>query len=140
MVTIKLEENQNLFDAAIQEYGSIEGLFELLEVNLITDIALENEVSVYDDLKVNGLTVKRNVIEYYIAREKKPATALTDKEIELLVEPKECEGIGCMEIEDDFIVYDPQEEPPLTCIEEHIYSKRGEGIGSMIISEDNIVR
>ncbi len=140
MATIRLEENQNLFDAAIQEYGSIEGIFELLDANSITDIGLETEVSVYDDLEIAGSKLKRNVIEYYIAREKKPATALTNKQLLLVVDPKECEGIGCMEIEDDFIVYDPQEEIPKTCIEEKIYDKRGQGIGSMIVSDDNIVR
>ncbi len=144
MVTIKLEENQNLFDAALQEYGSVEGLFDLLEANNLTDITSSNEdnISVYDDLKIEGEFVERDVVEYYIAREKKPATALTDQNLELAVIPEEYEsrGIGCMVIEDDFVVHDNSNAEPITCIEKIIFNKIGEGIGHMIVGGDNEVR
>ncbi|CAL2094720.1 hypothetical protein [Tenacibaculum sp. 190524A05c] len=144
MVAIKLEENQNLFDAAVQEFGSIEGLFEVLESNDITNItsASEDNISVYNDLKIQGDFVERDVVEYYVAREKKPATALTNQDIKLSVIPEEFhnKGIGCMTIEDDFIVHTPSQAKPITCIEKVIYDKMGSGIGFMTVGGDNIVR
>lgn len=142
MGTIRLEENQNLFDATLQEYGSIEGLFELLEANEITNIAPvnnETEVSVYNDLEVKGKIAKRDVVEYYISRGKKPATKLSKNELELLVKSKDCEGIECMEIEHDFIVYKEPELKPKNCIEEIIYNQKDEGIGYMEVAQDFIV-
>ncbi|WP_051263695.1 hypothetical protein [Tenacibaculum ovolyticum] len=142
MGIIKLQENQNLFDATIQEYGSIEGLFELLEANEITNIAPlknENEISIYNDIVIKGKVVKRDVVEYYIARGKKPATKLSKTELELLVKFKDCEGIGCMEVEHDFIVYKEPALKPKSCIEEIIYNQKNEGIGYMEVSQDFLV-
>ncbi|CAL2055440.1 hypothetical protein [Tenacibaculum sp. 190524A05c] len=144
MVTIKLEENQNLFDVAVQEFGSVEGLFEVLEANDLTEITSANEdnVSVYNDLKIEGNFVERDVVEYYIAREKKPATALTSSDLELSIIPVDFEskGIGNMIVEDDFIVHDNSNVKPITCIEKIIYGKMGDGIGFMEVGADNIVR
>lgn len=143
MATIKLQENQNLFDAAIQEYGSMEGVFELLEANGLNSVASldqEENVSVYDDLRIEGNSLERDVVEYFVSREKKPATALTTKDFELLDIFKKCEGIGCMEVEEDFIIHPESEDIPLTCIEKLIYGKKKDGVGYMEIENDNKVK
>jgi len=124
MAIIRLQENQNLFDLSIQQYGSIEGLFDLLKANEITEIASVNEedkISVYKDLSVEGSIIQRDIVEYYISREKKPATAVTIKDLALLIHT-----------ESDEEVYEK-------CIETKIYNIRNTGIGCMRVGEDNMV-
>ena len=50
MGTIKPQQNQNIFDISLQEYGSIEKVFDLLEDYEKFDIT--DDLCVYEDLKI----------------------------------------------------------------------------------------
>lgn len=100
METIKPQENQNIFDISLQEYGSIEKVFDLLEDNDQFD--LTEDLSVYNDLKIGREAFKKDIVEYYNSRNHKPATALTEEEEYLF---DNFSGIDYMIIEDDFIIY-----------------------------------
>ena len=96
----------------------------MLTANEITEIAPVNEedkISVYKDLSVDGSIIQRDIVEYYISREKKPATAVTIKDLALLIHT-----------ESDEEVYEK-------CIETKIYNIRNTGIGCMRVGEDNMV-
>jgi len=100
METIKPQENQNIFDLSLQEYGSIEKVFDILEDNDKFDIT--EDLSVYKELKTGRDAFKKDIVEYYNSRNLKPATALTDEEQFLM---DNFSGIDYMIIEDDFIIY-----------------------------------
>lgn len=100
METIKPQENQNIFDLSLQEYGSIEKVFDILEDN--EKFNLTDDISVYTDLKIGREAFKKDIVEYYNSRNLKPATAISDEEQYLL---DNFSGIDYMIIEDDFIIY-----------------------------------
>lgn len=100
METIKPQENQNIFDLSLQEYGSIEKVFDLLEDN--DQFNITEDISVYQDLKIGREAFKKDIVEYYNSRNLKPANALTEEE-EFLID--NFSGIDYMIIEDDFIIY-----------------------------------
>jgi hypothetical protein len=100
METIKPQENQNIFDISLQEYGSIEKVFDLLEDNDKFD--LTEDVSVYNELKIGREAFKKDIVEYYNTRNLKPATSISEEEQYLL---DNFSGIDYMIIEDDFIIY-----------------------------------
>jgi hypothetical protein len=86
-------DRQNLLDIALQETGSIEGVFELATAN---DIAVSDEVSAGTELKVPEGNINADVLRQYKANNIKPATGnIQDAEI--------LEGIGYWHIEMDFI-------------------------------------
>ena len=82
METIKPQENQNIFDVSLQEYGSIEKVFDLLDDN--DRFNLTEDLSVYEDLKIGREAFKKDIVEYYNTRNLKPATAITEEEQYLL--------------------------------------------------------
>lgn len=100
METIKPQENQNIFDLSLQEYGSIEKVFDILEDN--EKFNLTDDISVYKDLKIGREAFKKDIVEYYNSRNLKPATSISDEEQYLL---DNFSGIDYMIIEDDFIIY-----------------------------------
>jgi len=100
METIKPQENQNIFDISLQEYGSIEKVFDLLEDNDKFD--LTEDISVYNELKIGREAFKKDIVEYYNTRNLKPATSISEEEQYLL---NNFSGIDYMIIEDDFIIY-----------------------------------
>ncbi len=100
METIKPQENQNIFDLSLQEYGSIEKVFDLLEDN--DQFNITEDLSVYEDLKIGREAFKKDIVEYYNSRKLKPATSITDEEQYLL---DNFSGIDYMIIDEDFFVY-----------------------------------
>ena len=100
MGTIKPQENQNIFDISLQEYGSIEKVFDLLEDN--DQFNITEDLSVYEDLKIGREAFKKDIVEYYNSRNLQPATGISDEEQYLL---DNFSGIDYMIIEDDFIIY-----------------------------------
>jgi hypothetical protein len=100
METIKPEENQNIFDISLQEYGSIEKVFDLLEDN--DQFNITDDISVYEELKIGREAFKKDIVEYYNSRKLKPATSIIAEEEYLL---ENFSGIDYMIIEDDFIIY-----------------------------------
>lgn len=100
MEIIKPQENQNIFDISLQEYGSIEKVFDIFDDN--DQFNITEDISVYEDLKVGREAFKKDIVEYYNSRNLNPATSITDEEQYLL---DNFSGIDYMIIEDDFIIY-----------------------------------
>lgn len=96
MATIVPADRQSLLDIAVQTSGSVEAAF---------DIAAANDVSVSESLSA-GVQIEtvpaadRTVLQRYTARQIRPATELSDEEIEAAPYG----GIGYMGIEIDFLV------------------------------------
>ena len=86
-------DQQNLLDIALQETGSIEGVFELATAN---DIAVSDEIPAGTELKVPEGNTNPDVLRQYKANDIKPATG-NIKDAEIL------DGIGYWYIEMDFI-------------------------------------
>lgn len=99
MGIIRPQENQNILDISLQEYGSIETVFDMLEDNNRFD--LTDNLSVYEDLNVGREAFKKDIVAYYKANSVKPATSATDEE-ELLIGV--FTGIDFMIIEEDFFI------------------------------------
>jgi hypothetical protein len=90
--------NQTLLDIAIQEYGTIESVFEL---------AMANDLSIHTSTVVGAVyqipQAKKNteVSNYYKNQQIKPSTKITTAQKEDIVTPS---GIGYMAIGTTFIV------------------------------------
>ncbi len=110
MESIKPQENQSIFDIALQKYGSIEGVFDLLDDNVIDRV--DNELSVYNELEIISPPTRREIKEFYISRSILPATDATLADLALFEDEDDCIGIGCMEVGDDFIVCPPDGDLP----------------------------
>lgn len=109
MERIKPQEQQNIFDIAIQAYGSIEGVFDLMEDNSFD--VLPEDLSVYEELDITKQPIRQDIRNFYDERNIKPASGITQSQLDLLKLPEldQGEGIGVMMIGDDFIVA-PSEE------------------------------
>lgn len=95
MATIAPSDRQSLLDIAVQTSGGVEAAF---------DLAAANDVSVSEPLAGAQLetapVADKMVLERYTARQIRPATELSDEEIEAAPYG----GIGFMGIEIDFMV------------------------------------
>lgn len=99
MEIIRPQENQSILDIALQEYGSIETVFDVLEDNERFDIT--DNISVYEDLQVGREAFKKDIVAYYIANNVRPATGSTREEELLLAE---LTGVDFMIVEEDFFI------------------------------------
>ncbi|MEL6559370.1 MAG: hypothetical protein AAFQ94_14360 [Bacteroidota bacterium] len=84
MGTTKPEQNQNILDIALQEYGTIEMVFELMEDNNIYHITYS--LSVYSDLSINREALQKDIATFYKEAGVKPATDVGEEELKLLPE------------------------------------------------------
>ncbi len=92
-----LKPSQNMFDMAIQEYGTMEGVFILAKDNMQS---LTEDLEPGTNLKIRTEPLNQAVVNFYQFRKLKPATGLSAEENEEL----KPEGIGYWAIEYDFIV------------------------------------
>lgn len=99
-MAINVLTGQSLFDIAIQELGSVEGVFELAEK---ADVGLTDELVVGVLLNAPVDPLDRQVVDYYKANRIRPATAITRDNTsaggDILME-----GIEFWAVEYDFIV------------------------------------
>ncbi|MFK7030990.1 hypothetical protein [Flavobacterium oreochromis] len=100
MGTIRPQQNQNIFDIALQEYGSIETTFDILDDNVFYNIT--NDLSEYEDLIIGREAFKKDIVDYYKSRNIKPATGSSKEDEDLI---NDLTGINFMTLEDDFFVY-----------------------------------
>lgn len=63
---INIETKQSLFDLSLQEYGSVEGLFLLMEDNNIASV--NDNLNNGDALSIKSEAVNRGVVDYYEER------------------------------------------------------------------------
>lgn len=96
MAKIAPSDRQSLLDIAVQTSGGFEAAF---------DLAAANDVSVSEPLEAGAQletapVADKMVLERYTARQIRPATELSDEEIEAAP----FGGIGYMGIEVDFMV------------------------------------
>ena len=99
MGTTRPQQNQNILDIALQEYGSIETVFDVMEDNNRFD--LTDDLSVYEDLHVGREAFKKDIVAYYNANNIKPATSSTREEELLLAD---LSGVDFMIVEEDFFI------------------------------------
>jgi len=90
--------NQTLLDIAVQEYGTIEAMF---------DFAIANNKSIHGELEVGADYIvpqgKQNteILNYYKSKLIKPSTAISEQNTQDIETP---DGIGYMAIGSTFIV------------------------------------
>ncbi len=97
LTTINSQNNQNYLDLAIQEYGSLEGLFDLLDANDL-QLTSQKDPDPYAPVALQGNIQNRFIYNYYKSNDIRPATAVAEEELCLL------SGIGYMTLALDFIV------------------------------------
>jgi len=72
MSNITTYQHQSVFDLAIQEYGSIEGVFDLLAANL--GLEFDSDIVSGTELKIDGEIINQDIVDYYKKYNIKPAT------------------------------------------------------------------
>jgi hypothetical protein len=100
MGTIRPQQNPNILDIALQEYESMEAVFDDFEDDDIFDIT--TDISECEDLKVGREAFKKDIVEYYKSRSKNPDNGISDEENALLGGFSE---IDYLALDDDFIIY-----------------------------------
>lgn len=65
METITTYDKQSVFDLALQAYGSIEGAFDIVKDNASLLPTVTSEATAGKKIKVNGLPISKDVIDYY---------------------------------------------------------------------------
>lgn len=80
MSNLTTYRHQSVFDLAIQEFGSIEGVFDLLAAN--PGLEFDSDIASGTVLKIDGEIINREVVDYYKKYNIKPATG----DIEGLIE------------------------------------------------------
>jgi hypothetical protein len=89
-----VQSGQTLFDIALQEYGSIAGVFQLADDNGIDNIT--DELAVGSVLIVSDeFIVNKNIVDFYKNNRITSATALSNNQLQ---------GIGFWAIGVDFII------------------------------------
>lgn len=89
-------DRQSLLDIAVQTSGGVEAAFDLAAAN---DVSVSEPLAAGAQLETVAVADKM-VLERYTARQVRPATELSDEEIEAAPYG----GIGFMGIEIDFMV------------------------------------
>jgi len=82
METIKPQQNQNILDISLQEYGSIEMIFDIVEKNGFK--TLTPEISVYEDVLLPNKTIEEDITGYYKASGFYPATLHSQEDLDAL--------------------------------------------------------
>ena len=70
--TVKVLDGQTIWDIAIQEYGSIEAIFQLMQDNSSLSLAVPLVGGVL--LKLNGIPVNKPVADYFQANHLYPVS------------------------------------------------------------------
>jgi len=65
-------DRQTAFDIALQEWGSIEGVFELLVAN--PGLSLDSNIPAGTVLRIEGTVISQPVVDFYKKNDIKPAT------------------------------------------------------------------
>ena len=99
-MTNKLLDRQSIFDIAIQEFGGIEAVLDMAELN---DLSITDDLITGDELNLFGINITDKVLqEYYSVNKLLPATSITTEE--LCVITGNGDGIEYWCIEYDFII------------------------------------
>jgi hypothetical protein len=71
MKKVKVLNNQTIWDIALQEYGDVTGVFQILTDN--PSIDLDTDLTEGTILYINGEPLNQDVVSYYKEKEIKPA-------------------------------------------------------------------
>ncbi len=96
MSKVVVIQDQTLFDIAIQEYGSVEGVIQLAVDN---DISITEVLSPGMALDISVEPIDVDIVSYYKAHGLKPATGRSELDVDCLYK-----GIGYMIIDQDLEV------------------------------------
>lgn len=80
---IIVQDGQTVWDLAIQQYGGVEGVFNLIKDNPGVIAGVDSQLAAGTELKVKSDPVNTDVLAYYTENEIKPAS-ITNKNLELL--------------------------------------------------------
>ena len=94
---IKILHNQSLLDIAIQHTGDVSNAFLIAKENSLA--VSDFLVAGYELVIPNGASFNRDILNYYNAKQIRPATATTDDNI-----IPQLKGIGYMKIGGNFKV------------------------------------
>jgi len=75
MKSVQVKDQQTVFDIAVQEYGSIEGVFDLLDGN--DNLELDSDIVSGTMLKT-GTVIDQSIVGYYTKNNIVPATQFED--------------------------------------------------------------
>lgn len=103
---VKSLHNQSLFDISVQEYGTIEAVFDLALANntSVTNNTLSEQnksIAKIDGFEIVESVTDNQILTYYKTNNIKPVTGVLTEQIENL---QGNNGIGYMAIESTFIV------------------------------------
>jgi hypothetical protein len=93
MKTVAIAVEQNIYDIAVQEYGSIEGILQLRQLN---DFSFSQDIQPGDDVVIDNNVVDKNIKEILQLYPKIATGNDFDKQV--------LEGIGYWAIGVDFVV------------------------------------
>ncbi len=74
MQAIEFKQGQTLLDTALEAYGSLEGIFEILAVN--PDLNMHSTPAQGTVIKAGTDLMRREIVKYYLEKEIIPATAV----------------------------------------------------------------
>lgn len=96
---IRTEDGQSIWDLAIQEYGSIEEVFGLLDANPVLQINNEPEAGTKINIEQEPDVQNREQMDYF--RGNGAGKRYVNCRVDIMSRPG---GIGFMQIGNDFIV------------------------------------
>lgn len=99
MNRVKVLNNQSILDIAVQHTGDVSNAFLIAKENSLA--VSDYLVPGYELIIPNGVPFNRDILNYYNAKQIKPATAITEISDE---NPPQLGGIGYMQIGSNFIV------------------------------------
>lgn len=73
---ITVQDGQSIYDIALQEYGSVEGVFHICEDN--EGVNLEDELQTGQQLLIAHEPIDAQVVEYYRRKGLKPSNGTTE--------------------------------------------------------------
>jgi hypothetical protein len=74
MKIVKAESGQTIWDIALQEIGSVEAVFDILDVN--PDLQLDQTIPVAYPVRIPSSVISPRVVDYYLKNKTKPVSGL----------------------------------------------------------------
>lgn len=79
MITVLVQNNQSIWDLAIQHYGSADGVKQLIEDN--PWLNFEDNIAPGSKVKISENVIDKNVVDFLAKKGMVPATAFYDSTV-----------------------------------------------------------